>query len=384
MTIPRYGLGFLLCLAAISCGLTGCLGLPEVRLVDVTPAATPEFTKEVNIAIVTPTQIGVPTIPTNQSLTTVTVTSPATNVQLKQLTQENIAGVSWSKDGWALIYGIWGEHLGLVESWWRYDTMTDEQHLVDPPFQLDPRLWTQWGFTKDDAVYNWRLGVFSPSGTYVLYSRLPAGHAYTPAPDELYYPPYEAWVARTDGSAAVRVHDDCNVAQAIWFEQEHRVIFSCASEGGYSEIIMANIDGSATSSLSRVFGGYSTVGWMALSPDETKLAFIDDHLGLRVATLDGSKNIHVEAPCEVAYHPNWSSDSQRVYFQCAEDYFDNYVDIRVFDVETTVDALFIPSSLVAPDGSEVKIFAGCSFRVSPRETAATFYYKGLWLLTWSP
>ncbi len=370
-----------LCLLLVACGLLGCLASPQTTPVEGIPEHTPELSASVEVVNVTPTPLR--TTPSPAASSTVTATMPSTNIQLTQVTQEFTEGTFWAADGRALVYAT-RERSGQVWTWWQYTVATGEHRPIDPPFQLNPRLWTQLEVYEREEMSAWSSGAFSPSGDYILYTRLPPGYTYTPTPDDFHLPPYAAWVARTDGSAAVKVQSDCLVTQALWLNQETQVIFICSTEGGWADILLANVDGDATSSLSQVFGGQYNNDRMALSPDETKLAFIDNHFGLRVAALDGSENIEVKTPCEFAFSPDWSPDNQRVYFRC-QGFSDLDSGIYVYDLRTGTSTLFIASPLIATDGSQVNVAGGGNFRVSPRENAVTFrYYKGLWLITWTP
>lgn len=302
--------------------------------------------------------------------------------QLLALSAAGIQRVYWSEDGQKVVYGTWQEHSGLNSGWWEYAIHTGEQYDMPSPFHLTASLWSTLGLDENEQARYWssvRL-LPSPNGKYVMYSRVSAEYKLTPG--ESYFPVYEAVIAHTDGSGVVKVHDNCNVVETIWFDQAQHVIFTCATEGGWSEILMTDVEGEDVRSLSHVFGGWGTTGMMVLSSDETVLAFTDDQLKLRIAALDGSLNYQVQTPCEGHHSPNWSANGRQVYFLCEEQ---NVTAIYVYDLDTRTHTRFITSPILTADGREVELHAGdpC-FLVSPRENAAVFCSSGLWLLTWSP
>lgn len=363
----------LLSLLLIIWGASGCLAISGTTPVVEPPKHSPESTH------VIPTAPNLGVTPTPIIASTMTPLIPPTNLQLVQVTDSFTAGVFWAENGQTLIYAS-REQPGQEWTWWQYEIATGEQHPTVAPFQITPQLWKELEFYEHKENFAvWDRDKFSPSGTYILYTRLPSD--YTHKPGDFSLPPYEAWIARTDGSQAVLVQSNCRVIQALWRNQETQVIFTCSVEGGWADIWLAEVDGSNTYSLSSVvFGGQYNNDWMALSPNETKLAFVDNLFHVRIAALDGSENIGVEAPCEFTFRPNWSTDGQRIYFKC-QGLSRRDDGVYVYDLRKGTITRFIALPLVLDDGREADM---AEMIISPCETGAVFISRGLWLITWMP
>ncbi len=323
-----------------------------------------------------------PMLAAASQMVTATAIAQEVEVHLTRITeQDSIIGVRWSEDGRSVIYAT--ERRGSAagnweEDWRRYEISSGAVQPVHPPFEIDPQLWAKLN-ARPPGPGIWFWGLLSPSGTRVVYNRLPPGYKYTPAPDEFYLPPYEIWTARSDGSNALSLGRCWYVGQVIWLEQERKIIYSCGYEGP-SDIGMVNVDGSLFVDLTGLFGGLGVgLSPMALSPDETKLAFTDSVFTLRIAALDGSE---IRSVAQWGYAPNWSPDGRRLYYQQGQD-LSGDVDIYVYDLGTGVSTKLVPSPLRAFDGVPVSIPVG-GLVVSPLENAAVFENQGLWLVTWSP
>ncbi len=367
------------CLIAISLALVACSGAAHgTPTVSPLESPRPEPSDSLDDITLEPAVVEPTSTPTAQPVTTTPTSTPG-DIRVIPITESKIAGAHWSEDGQSVVYATWEEHRGVIEAWWEYDIPTGECRAIQPPFDLDLQVWVQLEATYIDETFIWFEGGLSPTGTRIVYNRLPLGHTYTPAPDEIYIAPYEIWTARSDGTDAVRLQSCYHIGQAIWLDQERKVIFSCGYEGPH-DIHMASVDGSSHEYLSAVFGGLGLSHQMALSPDETKLAFPDALGTLQIASLDGSE---VRPIARWGYMPNWSPDSRRLYYQHLEEFDDHFVDIRVYDLDTGGDTLLIPSPKHASGGTGVSIPVG-TFVVSPLENAAVFKSQGLWLVMWSP
>jgi hypothetical protein len=117
--------------------------------------------------------------------------------------------------------------------------------------------------------------------------------------------------------------------------------------------------------------GMTVSGEVALSPDETKLAFSDAFGTLHIAFLDSGRTQPV-APW--SFMPSWSSDSRHLYYQRPPAFADYFADIHVYDWEAGIDSVLIPASLGIPVGT---------FEVSTGDDSEVFESGGLWLVTWS-
>lgn len=344
----------------------------------ITPTDSPPLQSTGVLEAVKPGSIATEPIPkpTRQSVVA-TPTAPYDNIQVSQVTeQDKIAGVRWSDDGQSVVYATWGEHRGVIDEWWEYKISTRECYLVEPPFELDPQLWIQLAASHVDEVFTWFGGGLSPSGARVVYSRLPPAYNHIPAPDDFSLPPYEAWTAHSDGSDAVRLQSCPNISQAIWLDQERKILLVCSYEGG-GGVSIASIDGNPPVDP---LEGLTLSHWVALSPDETKLAFPDAFGTLHIAFLDSGE---IQAVAQWGYLPNWAIDSHRLYYQQKREFTDRFVDIRVYDLDTGTDTLLVPSSIHTSGSIGVSVPMG-TFAVSPLENSAVFENRGLWLVTWSP
>ncbi len=289
---------------------------------------------------------------------------------------QGIAGAWWSEDGRSVVFATWGESYEIIEAWWRYTISTGKRQPIESPLDLNPEIWTQLEASDVDDVFVWFGGGLSPSGARVVYNRLPAGYTYTPAPDEVYLTPYEAWTARSDGSDAVKLQCYCrHIVQAIWLDQERKVILICGDEGG-NGVLVADVDGN---SCVPPLDGLGVSHRVALSPDETKLAFPGLIGMLQIVSLDGSE---IQPVARWGYMPNWSPDGRRLYYLHVVEEFDLLADVRVYDLDTGVNSLLIPSPLHTSKDT-VSIPIG-TFVVSPLENAAVFKCGGLCLVTWAP
>jgi Tol biopolymer transport system component len=207
-----------------------------------------------------------------------------------------------------------------------------------------------------------------------VYKRLPPGYDQTPTPEGFYLDPYQAWVARTDGSEARRLGDYClYISDVIWLKEEQEIIFSCSYEGP-GDIRWASVDGSRKMD-------FGLMGPMALSPDESLLAFIDSENRLQIAALDGSE---IRLISRVGWGFSWSQDSRRLYYSYFEECGADSANIHVYDWETGEDKEVVASPVMTAEGQAVTIERYASLAVSPLENAAILEYGKLWLVQWAP
>jgi hypothetical protein len=358
------------CLVLVIC-LAGCCAPETVSL----PSATLTSTTSVSLA---PSDVPLPGSSTPPAtLKVVTSTPHPGRFSTVRITEQPFVGAYWSEDGQSVIYATPGGHYGTTGRWWQYKVAAGERHPIEPPFNLNPEIWVQLEASYVEDAFVWFGGGISPSGARVVYNRLPPGYNHTPAPDDFSLPPYEAWTARLDGSDAGSLRSYCPyLVQAIWLDQERKVLLVCSYEGG-GGVSMANVDGSPPADP---LGGLTISHWAALSPDETKLAFPDAFGTLRIAFLDSGE---IRPVAQWGYMPNWSPDSRRLYYQHATEFADYLADIRVYDLDTGTDALLQPWPPYEPVDT-LSVPTGGIFVVSPQENAAISADRGLWLVRWSP
>ncbi len=291
--------------------------------------------------------------------------------------QEGLAGAKWADDGQSVIYAL------RSGDWWRYDVATGVHAPMQPPFRLDLRALgeklgaTSLSVSNFSADYLWFWGDISPSGEWIVYNRLPPGYDQTPTPEGFYLDPYQVWTARTDGSEARSLGYCYSVGYVIWLNEEQEIIFSCGYEGP-ADIRWAAVDGSREKDLSSDFG---LLGPMALSPDESLLAFIDGVDRLQIAALDGSE---IRLISRFGWGLSWSQDSRRLYYSYFEEWGADSADIHVYDWETGEDQEVVTSPVMTAEGKAVTIGGNASLAVSPLGNAAILESSGLWLVQWSP
>jgi len=364
---------FVIACLVVVLGLVSCWGAQ--RTSPLLSAGSP-FPRPVNA-----TSIATPT----QQLETATPFTRRIEVRLERIDKRsNVVGMRWSEDGQSVLYATARKgdtEESWVEEWWRYDISRGEVQSTNPPFEIDPNLWAQLAARHSPPPGSWFWGTISPSGTRVVYNRLPLGYNYTPAPNEFHLPPYEIWVARSDGSDAVTLGKCWQVGQVVWFDDESKIIYSCGYEGA-PEIHIASVDGAFSNWLNDVTAFEGLLGgWMALSPDEMKLALTDEVGLLQIVPLDGSP---IQCVAQWGIASAWSSDGRMLYYLQGEDAVFEQSALYVYDVETRRSTKLFSSPLYAADGVSVKIPSPPALMVSPLGDRAVFYEsRGLWLASWS-
>lgn len=317
-------------------------------------------------------ELPVTAVPTATGVMTLT---PDTIATVHITEESSIAGVRWSADGHFVQYAT------LEGNWWEYELATGAHYSIPAPFSLPPKLSDRLEARRVSKTIQWFRGGISPSGTQVVYIRLPPGYNYTPAPDEFSLPPYEIWIAQSNGSNARSLGPCWIFGQVIWFDQERKIIFDCGYEGPAS-IDIAAVDRSthvSLSSFSQSFDGLSLSGRMALSPDETKLAITAEPETVIILTLD---NNETQVVTDRGYVSGWSPDGQRLYYLRTEKSWGFY-DLYVYDLANGTDTKLLSSPLYAADGTTVPI--PLWVEVSPLENAIVFdINSGVWLVTWQP
>jgi len=321
---------------------------------------------------------------TYQPPTLASTSRPSNGVRLVQITEEYeeyVSEVYWSENSKSVLYTTLAidEQGREIRTWWEYDVERGDRREIASPIDLDDQVWEQ--------LVAKCCGKISPSGEYVLYMRTSPGHDnYTPAPEEgPSGPPVEVWAARSDGSQAWRLYGpdgSCRtLGDAVWFDGERQVIFDCGYEGP-SMVLVAQLDGSSVTSLRAMTAFTDSMGYggMALNPDETMLAVTGTLGKLQVVPLDGSDVRHI---ARFGFSPNWSLDSQRLYYMRTEQEWGDSADVYMYDLSTGMDTKILSSPLYTFGGTELHL-GQYLLVVSPLENAAVIFASGsLWLVTWS-
>ncbi len=281
--------------------------------------------------------------PTSTTLpATPTPTPPTTTPTLTRISYgASITGLRWSEDGAAVHYAT------RDGAWWAYDLATDTLDTIPAPFDRDSQLWERLQAEPPPESLLWFGGGISPSGRYVVYRRLPPDHNYTPTPNEFYLPPYEIWVAQSDGSNARSLRDCWSIFPVIWLDQERQIIFGCG-QAGAADVRWMTVQGQSERSPATAYlNGLSLSGRMALSPDESRLAVTAEPEEVKILHLNSGETEFVSR----GYVSGWSPDGQRLYYQkFAEDSWDT-LGLHFYDLESGLKKRVLPPSLHADDGT---------------------------------
>jgi len=364
----KYYIRSVICLLILSAALVACSVTPR-GTPSISPLfpSTPEPTPATQTAEPRTASPALPATVTEPAATNTAGLTPGIPGIIRITEERSIAGVRWSADGRFVQYAT------LKGEWWEYELVTGAHSPLPSPFDLDSQLWERLAARRVSETVLWFHGGISPSGTQVVYNRLPPGHNYTPAPDEFYLPPYEIWTAQSDGSNARSLGPCWIFGQVIWLDQERKIIFGCGYEGP-DEIDVAAVDGGSRVSLLQ-----SLSGRMALSSDETKLAITAEPEKVVILFLASGETRVVT---DRGYVSGWSPDGQRLYYQNTEESWPFY-DLHVYDLDSEVDTTLLSSPLSAAEGTTVTLALG--IEVSPLENAAVFHKNsGVWLITWLP
>jgi Tol biopolymer transport system component len=101
---------------------------------------------------------------------------------------------------------------------------------------------------------------------------------------------------------------------------------------------------------------------------------------LQVVPLDGRDVQHV---ARFGFSPNWSLDSQRVYYMRTEKEWGDSADVYMYDLNMGTDTKILSSPLCTSDGTELHMWQ-FPLALSPFENAAAIFASGsLWLVAWS-
>ncbi|HTP09530.1 MAG TPA: hypothetical protein VMP08_14845, partial [Anaerolineae bacterium] len=201
---------WILCMIAL--WLVGCAGTPQVN---VSPAPT-----------IAPTQPAP------------TLTPLAERVQPRLVSHKSIADFRWEPDGRTLIFSQSEKcPTGCKTTWYRFDVTTGVTTTFTPQIvTIGPQVWKR--LTDSDnyppEISPQQSPSISPSGNWVIYSRIEPGYVGSTCQKGPCPPPMELWLAHVDGSESVKIGALGSGTECFamgWFDQERKVLLECGYEG---------------------------------------------------------------------------------------------------------------------------------------------------------
>lgn len=273
-----------------------------------------------NVAITALPQVHITALP----LTSTPELSPLpTSIEVKRIVSDGVNAAIWSQDGKAIFYLVTrndGSTPCCTREWMRLDLQL---------MQTEKATSIQ-GNTKDSITLAWLGEVagqqISPDGSWVLYQRTPEGYVRPNPLPPMYRAPLELWLARIDGREPIRLWDwkeDCSehLWQVDWLPNNQGAIVTCGIESTFRRIVVS-VGGSKSQTFEtwvgtpdkqsqlKYFGLPAYV--VQISPDNSRVAFNEGNGELWLG-FPGSQT----EPYKVAslgFWPQWSLDSQRLYF----------------------------------------------------------------------
>ncbi|CAG0936836.1 hypothetical protein TFLX_05732 [Thermoflexales bacterium] len=332
--------------------------------------------------------IATPTVMPIQPI--VTPTALAGRVQTRLVSDRPVFNFDWESDGRTLVYAQSEKcSTGCKTNWYRFNaatgvTTTFKSEIVT----IDPRVWKRLSnFENPPEISPRRSPSVSPSGTWVIYSRMSPIYTPPPCPQGPCLPPMELWLARVDGSESFKVSnlELGNYCVGLgWFEAEHKVLLSCAYEGP-GHFIVADLTTHELIDVDKIIGEPVIALEMAvLSPEGTRFAvnrMVTRTVELQAISLTDSAIINLG---QGAIAPQWSIDGQHLYYwqrliqdQCTP------AAIHVYDFATGKNRIILGLEVVLSLTQHVTLDA-CehTFLVSPTEDAVLLVLgeSGSWIV----
>ena len=318
-----------------------------------------------------------PTLVVTPNLIIGTPTASASVAGTRLISGKSIHDYFWTPDSQALVYAQSDKcPTGCKTTWYRFDVTSG----VTTTFNLavvtiDPRVWkrlTNGGDPPEISPQQSRS--ISPSGKWVIYSRVSPSYTPSPCLKGPCLPPIEVWVSSIGGSEAFKVADATEHGTSCmglgWFDQERKALLMCGYEGPV-HFVVADMQKLVLTKLDDLVKQHIiTLDWAELSPDGAKLAvnnIVTKSVELEVFPLGGSAKLDL-GPAAQAH---WSADGQRLYYlqrvapdKCAP------AAIHVYDFATTQNKVVLGPEVVLSSAQRVTLDA-CdhAFLVSPAEDA---------------
>lgn len=310
-----------------------------------------------------------------------TTATPSADVDLRTVEIESsysnnyVVTAFWSDEG-RLVYYAFASFRGEKPlKWAAYDIATRSTTNISSPLKFDNHIWQRLNVPEplaDLALYPELLGYMSPSGKHVIFTVTRSDPSVVgPDPNAR----TEIWIADSDGQRKIKLLElfPGIISQAIWFEDETKVIFDFDSEGG-GRLYVADVENGTVVSLADISGfkGGTEERW-AVSSDGTSLAVIDFQGMLWLISLEDGKSMPIE---KITRNPSWSNDGEFLYYWWGSSYNDTYTlhsyDLTSGSVSTLVSQSELAAAFDALPGSE--------FAISPSGDKIVFWGGWLWLV----
>lgn len=299
----------------------------------------------------------------------------AKDLEAFQITTSGVSSVSWSDTG-KLIYYATGGRVNSTLDIVTYDVTT---HLtMSVPLSPAFGLGIPQRVDIDDFIgyddYPEILGYISPSGRFVIFSVTFGNPSPAPAsPDP--FARTEVWVADLSSHQRTKVLERFlgDIHQAIWFDNENRVIFDFGYEGGANLYIAKVRDGTVVplEEASDFEGGTEQL-W-AVSPDGKTLAIIGRELTLWLVSLESGESITIE---KYVRTPVWAANSKLLYYWWGPS-FDAIETLHAYDLVSGDISTIIDRARLADIFRDLP---GSNFAVSPSGNRFAFWGGWLWLV----
>jgi hypothetical protein len=298
-----------------------------------------------------------------------------TTFNMTKIAARGVDAAFWSDDGGAIIFHMKPEFSENDSKWIAYDITTHLTTTVDAPQRYDPqarqkvKLTTLTGYDGFPYIEGYK----SPSGKYIIFAATYGNPSISNSKGRT-----EVWVADTIGSYKVKLLDQFlgGINQAIWLKDESKVLFDFGYEGNV-QLYIADIKNgpAAPLALSSEFDGVTDQIW-SVSPDGSRLAFIDLHYRLWIVSLENGKATIIE---QSTRYPIWSKDGKSLYYWWGPS-FSEAGTLHMYDMASaTISTLIDRSNLADVLGAPPPLVFG-KFEVSPQGERVLFCCGRLWLI----
>lgn len=231
----------------------------------------------------------------------------------------------------------------------------------------------------------------SPSGQYLLYTRLPIGYQHpTPLPESPYSYPVEVWISKVDGTNPRRL-GEVNGAESLianWSRDEQYVSITDPNRLGSAAIYLARVDGSLYTWLGQ--DPSDMISSLTFSPNGRFAVYGRNGKELRLLTLKNLETVKLPLPPGSL---TWSLDKNCLYsFHIY--YYKNDAETGIYRycIDTDVTDLIVTSSQIADldkaiESTHLMLINGDEnlvFMVSSSRGGHDPINSGLWILKIAP
>lgn len=290
----------------------------------------------------------------------------------------SVQWASWSENEDLVYYAFSQRESGKSLTWAAYDIANQVTSIISSPLKYDPGVWQRLNVPDlvDSVGYPELRGYVSPSGKHVIYTVVYGNPG--PGPMSTPYPSArtEIWISDSNGRNKTKLFSRYigHISQAVWFENETKVIFDFGYEGGIS-LDIADVRTGKLIPLPEASGFRGTEQKWAVSPDGTTLAVIDFSYQLLLISLKDEKTRVIEK--NVVY-PYWSKDSKTLYYWWGPSFMDTGT-LRAYDVISESVSTLVPQSSFARAFNTSSSLAG-DFAISSSGDKILLWGGDLWLV----